>query len=1532
MFSLLQQLNSVFNITLGNNMKSALGILLLLVLFLFGEDFTLTSVPTTALGAEDTAVVRWIGALVEGQVTPDSATLFLATTPGGGVVANYDLEVTVYTIESRDTADRGVPEKQSSFVAASQDWYAPGMYYGVLVYRGSGGDTISSAEFQVLFKHPTLPNLYAPVGVTAEVAPLFRWERYSTVPFFHLLLTDDIIVYDPDNPVEISDIHVIWDTITSDTSVLYDLSSQPPLLNETTYSWVVLNNYSGTVLTTVQDIPHNIKTFTTPTADGSFKVPQLLSPQEGSDLSSQDNATVYFRWTNLESSATAYQLRLSKSIVDGAKVEVFSQEYLAGTFSDTAQVSINALSLFSTNTYWWRVVALDSNGVGYSDTSLSFDYTTPSGTVAITTYEQVISGSDTLVTVLDNVGLTFEVLSGVFEPQSPLITGASGSASAGKPVGMYRVTTEAEGFLEQREDLEVIEGATTSHSFILVRASTNLFGSTTNSSGVVLSGVTVTALSEGGDMQYTAVSDFAGSYRISLEPGVWSLTAQKEGFTLDSARSITLLQGDNSEVNPLILAQNTFGLSGVVRDSDGGALVSSHLQLATLDQVVIGTDLTNSMGQYSFSLMAGTYLLEVSKLGFSPRVDTLHVTNSLVYDVVLSSDVAVLQGTIYGVEFNGGDTLINPLSGATLSVLLSPTDTQRVVTSINGSYTLSLPSSSTGYEIDSRLDGYIASRSHTPTPFERGMSYFLMDTLVREGRVTGDIIYEGNPVQGAYLSVIKKSSGTVAYQAYELASHFVTTPLPEGEYSIEISSDSLYVSRIIALLDSGLHDTITTVISREGRIYTTSLEAIETVQLELASGEVSFEVSATYDTNSVDISGGNTVLSGRILTPRPMALNLDDTMIHQTPGIYTLQIASASKDLLVRRSSHDFTAVDSLYNLVTPLVYSHTTPSLSASQSMLTLEIGVWESEAHPLDSAYVAYRLSNAGPFTMAPLVQMPSQLSVQIPYANSKDIEYYFILRDSAHTSFGSAEELYHIAVPQDSLRLSALQLEPTPFSTVYTLAPFSTTRFALKGYAGSDYGSVALPPSFIDSITTTSTLEVVVDNSNSHLFVSSRGVQSLCTLSVYMDSTQGVTLGTALSNPFQVLFQVSDNPLDSVRVVRIDQGKVVSGGGADFMLQGYDTQNNPLDIGGAWSVTPAQSGTVSPLGLFTPAANYFGRVGVLGTVDNSFYDLYDTNGVHGVMVYASIDAKGAYGYDNREGVVLQADSGALLTDQTTLFSLDKLDDKNLIKKTVIENKVTIISEIYRVGSSNPESINPNDSTLTLTIAVPEEYRQYLSGDPSDTSRCKIALYNEEEFFWDYPGLEWEWEEGEVLAPDSIRIPHWWYNPTEKSISVSLNSTLSQDKNRSFALVLKEGELAGTALVSPNPFSPMVSPLRQYMHLDNMTSDVKGTCIKFTPPNRNNSYDRTAVVSIYTPAGEMVWRARLGTVYPGKTYYLFWDGRTRIDRSSAQNQLVVQENSAIYTTGENLCRNGRYILNITFDDGSSKREHITQEIILFK
>jgi uncharacterized repeat protein (TIGR01451 family) len=162
-----------------------------------------------------------------------------------------------------------------------------------------------------------------------------------------------------------------------------------------------------------------------------------------------------------------------------------------------------------------------------------------------------------------------------------------------------------------------------------------LEGTVTNAAtSAPLSGVLVQANG------YSAVTDGAGLYSMSVAAGTYTVTASKSGFGTASATGVVVAAAGTTTQN---FSLGSGSIAGVVTNSATAVPVAGALVEATGGAHV----LTDASGAYSLPLSPGTYDLTVSAAGFFPASRTGLVVGT---SGVTIANVALLPAPVLGVS------------------------------------------------------------------------------------------------------------------------------------------------------------------------------------------------------------------------------------------------------------------------------------------------------------------------------------------------------------------------------------------------------------------------------------------------------------------------------------------------------------------------------------------------------------------------------------------------------------------------------------------------------------------------------------------------------------------------------------------------------------------------------------------------------------------------------------------------------------------------------------------------------------------
>lgn len=252
-----------------------------------------------------------------------------------------------------------------------------------------------------------------------------------------------------------------------------------------------------------------------------------------------------------------------------------------------------------------------------------------------------------------------------------------------------------------------------------------------DSTGVAISGATVTLTPTGGGNGVTATTDATGAFTFTnvggtaAAPVTYRITAAKTGYrVMTNVVRITVIAAGATYTQKLYLvATGTVGLhtvSGTVSDSvASSALTALDSARVILTQAAIGggapaidTVITGAAGTYTFdSVAVGQYTITVSKLGYATQTANiivatgnivqnfkmLHVVTASITGTVTDSatTTGIVGAKVYLLTRGGGAAIIDS-----------------AVTTTGGAYTIAtVPSSTAGinYTVRASMTDYVTS-------------------------------------------------------------------------------------------------------------------------------------------------------------------------------------------------------------------------------------------------------------------------------------------------------------------------------------------------------------------------------------------------------------------------------------------------------------------------------------------------------------------------------------------------------------------------------------------------------------------------------------------------------------------------------------------------------------------------------------------------------------------------------------------------------------------------------------------------------
>lgn len=1465
------------------------GILIFLsVMLTFAQqttEYIITEAPIGVKSADSLIWVKWTGTSRTGKISPDSGVIYFSKSPGGGKLINYKDSVSVFEAESLNNCyfapsiSSPVPQRGIAFRASKQQRMNPGVYYSVVAFKNKE-DTLVSNEFQIIIETPNAVKIIGPTGTTNNLTPTFQWNANSGVPYYHIILSDDVVKVNKQEgeEIDINGLSIVWQAITSNTQIVYGVpdpsgtitADPPPLSPGKQYSWFVLNNYGNHMAFSSMrfDLPANFTVGGIP-----LNKPLCISPNKQT-LNSEKDSIISFKWTNLDKRANTYKL-YAYSVQSyeeiAARVIVWQTEVMAVNSAETMSVSVNAKSVFTTNDYTWRVIAIDEKGAGTASDTAGFHYDVPTGAIVIRTLEQITnndgSGDKTILSNIGLVKMEVEVLDGSMEAPLFLYTDTDGYIRRDRPVGTYRITAVKSEFESQVQTVVVSRDATTEVTFIMSRPEATVYGKVVDVSNKGINLVTITGVSDQGDTLSTQ-TDALGNFVFKCYEADWFISAQKTGYKTVLPEKVTVNSGENVKFNTIKMERNPITLSGTVRNSSGSPLLGVNVRLLQDGVLIEEIPSTAQNGNFSFSIGAGSYTVIAYKTGFTTYKGTVDVVGSKSISVTLNAGASLVTGYVYGHKWVAEREIYAPVTNATVKFIgINSNDTFTCYTDATyGDYKIGLPGNQS-YLIQSLATGYAVKTQACTVTTQSKTTLVYNDTIHRLASLSGNV-YCSSP-SNVKISLIKEHSTTVTVTGKTLPSgKYEIINIPDGKYTLNVGKDGFVFDSIPG------NDTLVVINGK-------AVPSVMNIYLKPGSKTIKWDVTPSAFKGAV-----------KIQSPLQKNISTNDSLRMAGAGSYVIAI-DAHSDSFVDLSYHYFTVKDTAVvhtDKVTMDVYHTRKDTVYPSEGIVTLTL----HSSSDLDSASVFYKDVQSSSFRRHTISQKDKSFDFNIePPRDGITMLYYFKAYRGADI-YGYEKEVYRTFIAPDTSLLTKIEIDPSNTDTLVLPSSYAF-RFTLKGYYSSSYHRYSdLKDSWVSwklddpqgcKIEKSTGVNVTVNTGKNRAFAIP------VTLTATIDTTKVKVKG---DNKVSVTFRVSGSKLEALQIKRIDAGNpnpVTTSGIdiAEFSAIGIDATGANLDVTANWSIFPEKAGRISD-GIFTPSSNYCGTVRVFAEASGirSEYSIEGSNDPGLKVKYMITHSTRTDSATNQKGCTVVFPSGVVPSGEIGLLSIttEVLDNKNKRGNGIMK---TVDSTAFSITESEGISFVPSGKdSVTLVLNIPENVR-------SGGSR-EIAIA-----YWNSDSLKWE------------PLPNSKVSPDFRTISVAMTHFSL------YTIVL--GPVNGGFLnVTPNPFSPYVWPR-------SISPEEKrfGTCITFqveteVPPLRD------VKLRIYTITGEPVWSMRIQNAnqFP---YQVWWDGRT-----SEKELIWTQAGNIISQTGNKMCRNGRYFVVLSAKDSNDKEQRYMKQIVLMR
>ena len=350
----------------------------------------------------------------------------------------------------------------------------------------------------------------------------------------------------------------------------------------------------------------------------------------------------------------------------------------------------------------------------------------------------------------------------------------------------YTIKAEADGYIAKTVSTgELTSGQQLTQNIVLQPAAAGLAGTVRDAAGLPVSRASIT-VSQSGSVVTTLEAEANGSFSIPLQPGTYSVSATKAGYTT-AAIAVTLGPGEQRSGVSISVALNYATVSGLVTDAAGLAVPDVTVTLSSSKggaTVRSGTDGRYVAGQ----LVEGVYAVSFSKTGFSSvsQSDYSVVGGS---SQTLNKQITRLQGEISGeVTLEGSSAL----SGVTVTAINQSTGrVYAAVTSSAGTYSLS-GLSLASYNVSANLAEYTGGtvQSVTISPdATSGVANFSLEK--NEAGISGTVLSSaGGAVGGVTVQVSGDlGSASVVAGSGARAGQYEIQGLVPGVYNVTVIAD-----------------------------------------------------------------------------------------------------------------------------------------------------------------------------------------------------------------------------------------------------------------------------------------------------------------------------------------------------------------------------------------------------------------------------------------------------------------------------------------------------------------------------------------------------------------------------------------------------------------------------------------------------------------------------------------------------------------------------------------------------------------------
>ncbi len=1120
--------------------------------------------------------------------------------------------------------------------------------------------------------------------------------------------------------------------------------------------------------------------------------------------------------------------------------------------------------------------------------------------------------------------------------------------------GDYTLTGTLDNYSTSSSAVSVSENASTiSKDILLAKNSGSIAGKVVDQFNESLT-VSATVIASSNKNTYRIQSGNEGIFSFNeVPPDTYNVRTDiyADGYINGEISNVVVLPNSNTDIGNLTVNVNTSKISGNVVTDNATIILSDNIGN------IINTKQSSLTGDYSFSFLAsGSYVVKPAKDGFTFTPVSQSVSLGTNDEKII--DFAS-QSSIGDIVLSVKDESNQPLSQVSISLVNADTNYVKSGTTNTLGIAEFLDVPSDTYIITPSFTGYTSSPLNKMVTLSNTDSLNVSFALIKnEAKISGTVfklVADGvnTPLGKVIISAKSKSVGNVINsEVYSTLSDSITGKyelenLPKDEFTITASrigfeSQSVFINFTSNAIVTQDYTLIPSIVNLKGKVISKNIEDVNNLQLKAISsygefftstnsnGNFSFselpvnatendttlyQISLTGDDNlsltqlvKIPSSEINTTVSlPDFLLPsgqlqfiildcvEPLSgvevtlLNPNGTTIKkttETDGIFATSNQLFAGTYVLNLSKGDYLTPDNQslnYTLESdtatisdtvnmPFRFILASEVLANSETEINVFYNIICSQT---DLAGVLfYKTASQSLFTEVKMTKGDTSLVGYIPALNVVEEITYYTQIDFQGINYNSSENKI---IPKAAGILKSLSLSPELNNSVLRVGDHYLTNLLIRDGLQESLSNKFVGVNADGEITwdTPEAIEIVIDDKNNPTEVSIYPHEA----GDYSISVTAKLNGVSVVS--EISLSVSDIAITSLSLSAPNAQLSNRASGIQFSISGSDTSGRSITLGSSliWDVTPRASISdedyeiFQTSGFYRPIDSTF-----IGNVTISASDFVsDLQSETTISIFADIYPSTSVELSDKAGAFITIPANSvnipiqLKLNNTKIISVKKhITPKGEKAKFIVSDKAYSLS--YNASTALPGDSLQASGIIQLPTDVSLRFNEGKKG---------IAYYNSED-------TEWEIVSGALEKNTSF----------EKTASTNLSyNNLTQFGE--YAIVSKNEPLGLQYLsVLPSPFSPSVAPVKIGYFL---TSD--------SPP-------ATVDIKIYNINGELIKTVLENDIqFPGRY------------GSSSSLQEITWDG---LTDGNNLARNGRYIIRLKVKDGKNEIEELIQVVLV--